>query len=282
MSQKSYQEKASLYLIPTPIGNMEDMTYRAIKTLEMVDFVLCEDTRVTGQLLHYYQIQKRLIRSDEKVEENLIPLVITSLREGKNVGLVTDRGTPIISDPGYRIASQVIKEGLSVISLPGATAFVPALTSSGLPPSPFLFYGFLQSKQSKRREELKKLSLFPYTLIFYEAPHRISETLEDLKLVFGNRLISLHREISKLYEEIYRGTIEDVQKESVNAKGEMVIVVSGNEEKVDYSSLSIKEHVLLYVSDGMSEMEAMKLVAKERHMAKSMIYQEYHRKEEER
>ena len=151
MIQKSYKEdKSNLYLIPTPIGNLEDITLRSIKMLEKVDFLLCEDTRVNAELLKHLKISKKLIHSDDHNEDNIKNMVVEKLREGYNIGLVTDRGTPIISDPGYKIVEYVTSLGFNVISLPGANAFVPALTASGIEPAPFLFYGFLNSKESKR------------------------------------------------------------------------------------------------------------------------------------
>ncbi len=282
LRQKSYREKNALYLIPTPIGNLEDMTYRAVKTLEEVDLLLCEDTRVTGQLLKHYGLSKKLLRCDEHSEEKMKGYVLEQLSCGKKIGFTSDRGTPIISDPGYQIALAVIEAGYPVISLPGATAFVPALTMSGLAPSPFLFYGFLDSRHTRRLEELRRLERVTCTMIFYEAPHRITEMLQDIKEVFGNRKISIAREISKLYEEIYRGPLDEVMEEIKEAKGEMVIVVSGNHETVDYSQLTIFAHVTLYVADGLSEMDAMKKVAKERGVSKSQIYQEYQKAKEEK
>ena len=200
--QKSYNNSPSLYLIPTPVGNMEDITLRSINTLKMVDLLLCEDTRITGELLSKLDIKKKLIHSDDHTEDGLKEMVVSKLQEGLNIGLVTDRGTPIISDPGYKIVEYVSKCGYNVISLPGPTAFVPALTASGINPQPFLFYGFLNSKESKREKELESLKKLPYTIILYEAPHRIKDMLESLLKVFGDRKIALNREISKKYEEI--------------------------------------------------------------------------------
>ena len=276
MRQKSYDNSPSLYLIPTPIGNMEDITLRCINTLKMVDLVLCEDTRVTAELLKKLDIKKKLIHSDDHTENDLKEMVIEKLKEGLNIGLVTDRGTPIISDPGYRIVEYVSSMGFNVISLPGPTAFVPALTASGLNPQPFLFYGFLNSKEAKREKELESLKKLPYTIILYEAPHRIHSMLDSLLKVFGNRKIALNREISKKYEEIIRGNISDILKIVDELKGEMVVVVEGNEELEDYSSLSILEHVNLYIEDGMSSNDAIKKVAKERDIPKSVVYKEYH------
>ena len=276
MRQNSYDNSPSLYLIPTPVGNMEDITLRAIHTLEMVDFLLCEDTRVTSELLHKLNIKKKLIHSDDHNEDSLKEMVLSKLQEGNNIGLVTDRGTPIISDPGYKIVEYVTSHGFNVISLPGPTAFVPALTMSGINPAPFLFYGFLNSKDSKRKKELDTLKKLPYTIILYEAPHRIQDMLTSLFEVFGNRKIALCREISKKYEEAIRGTITDVLEVVDSIKGEMVVVVEGNLEQEDYSSMTILEHIRLYLEDGMSEKEAIKKVAVERDIPKSVVYKEYH------
>ena len=276
MRQKSYDDSASLYLIPTPIGNLDDITVRALKVLEAVDFVLCEDTRETGKLLSKYNIKKKLVSCHEFNEEKIKENVVEELKKGKNIGLVTDQGTPIISDPGYIIAREVINSGLNVISLPGATAFVPALTSSGISPSPFVFYGFLNSKSSKQKKELQSLKNLKYTMIFYEAPHRLKDTLTNMLEVFGNRNISINREISKIHEEICRGRISELIDLVDNMKGEFVIIVEGNTEVVDYSHLTVFEHIKLYLDDGMSEKDAIKLVAKERNVAKSVIYKEYH------
>ncbi len=276
LQQKSYDNSPSLYLIPTPVGNMEDITLRSINTLKMVDLLLCEDTRVTSELLQKLNIKKKLIHSDDHNEDSLKEMVLSKLQEGLNIGLVTDRGTPIISDPGYKIVEYVSKNGFHVISLPGPTAFVPALTASGIYPAPFLFYGFLNSKESKRKKELENLKKLPYTIILYEAPHRITAMLQSLLQVFGNRRIALCREISKKYEEILRGTTEEILAVSDTLKGEMVVVVEGNLEQEDYSSMTILEHIELYLEDGLSEKEAIKKVAVERNLPKSVVYKEYH------
>lgn len=276
MSQKSYDDSASLYLIPTPIGNLDDITVRALKTLETVDFILCEDTRETGKLLSKYNIKKKLVSCHEFNEDKIKSNVVDELSKGMNIGLVTDQGTPIISDPGYIIAREVIRCGYNVISLPGSTAFVPALTSSGISPSPFLFYGFLNAKNSKQKSELESLKNLKYTMIFYESVHRIKDTLKNMLEVFGDRNISINREISKIHEEICRGKISELIDLVDEMKGEFVIIVEGNSDVVDYSSMSIIDHVKVYVDDGMSEKDAIKLVAKERNVAKSIVYKEYH------
>lgn len=277
MSQKSYNNTPSLYLIPTPIGNMEDITIRAINTLKMVDVVFCEDTRVTGQLLKYLEINKKLISSHEYNETKNKEKLLEYLSKGLNVGLVSDRGTPIISDPGYELAKFAMEQGYNVVSLPGATALIPALTSSGISPMPFYYYGFLNSKDSARRKELEFLKNIDATLILYEAPHRINKSLIDMGNILGNnRKICISREITKKYEEIYRGTIEELINQNNDYKGELVIVVEGNTKTTEFKSLSIEEHISLYVEDGKSSMDAIKLVAKERGMKKSEVYDIYH------
>ena len=276
MIQKSYNDTASLYLIPTPIGNLDDITVRSLNTLKTVDVILCEDTRDTSLLLSHYDIKKKLISCHEYNEDKIIDNVVSMLKDGLNIGLVTDQGTPIISDPGYIVSRGVIEAGYNVISLPGATAFVPALTMSGIEPSPFMFYGFLNSKNSKQIEELKSLKDYKYTIIFYEAVHRIKNTLENMLEVFGDRNIAVCRELSKIHEEVCRDKISNIIPLVDSMKGEFVIVVEGNKDVVDYSNLDVLEHVKMYVDDGMSEMDAIKKVAKERGVAKSVIYNEYH------
>lgn len=277
MSQKSYDNSPTLYLIPTPIGNMEDITIRAINILKLVDVIFCEDTRVTGQLLKYYDINKKLISSHNFNESKNIDKLLEFLNDGLNVGLVSDRGTPIISDPGYELARAAIDHNFNVVSLPGATALIPALTSSGISPMPFYYYGFLNSKDSSRRKELESLKNIKATLIIYEAPHRINKTLKDMKEILGNnRKISISREITKKYEEIYRGTIEELVDQNNDYKGELVLIIEGNQNVREYENLSIEEHINLYLNDGVNVMDAIKLVAKERGLKKSEVYNTYH------
>lgn len=276
MSQKSYDNSPTLYLIPTPIGNMEDITIRALNILREVEVIFCEDTRVTMNLLNYFDIKKKLISSHNFNEANNKNKLLEYLSNGYNVGLVSDRGTPIISDPGYELAKFAIEEGYNVVSLPGATALIPALTSSGISPMPFYYYGFLNSKDSQRRKELENLKNIKATLIIYEAPHRINKTLKDLGNILGNRKISISREISKKYEEIYRGTIQELIDQNNEYKGELVIVIEGNTEEVKFENLTIKEHVDFYINDGYSVMDAIKLTTKDRGLKKSEVYDQYH------
>lgn len=276
MSQKSYDNSPTLYLIPTPIGNMEDLTIRIINALENVDIIFSEDTRVTGQLLKYLNIKKTMIANHEYNEKENREKLLDYLKKGKNIGLVSDRGTPIISDPGYYLSTIAIENGYNVVSLPGPTALIPALTSSGLEPSPFLFYGFLNSKETKRKKELENLKEYPFTMIFYESPHRVLDTLKNMEQILGNRKICISREITKKFEEIYRGFISDVIEKINGAKGEMVVVVEGNYEPKNYDSISIIEHINIYLTQGFSSKEAIKKVARDRNMKSSEIYNEYH------
>ena len=269
------RDRPSLYLIPTPLGNLDDITIRALKVLETVDIILCEDTRETKKLLDKYNIKNKLVSCHEFNEEKMKDRVLSYLVGGFNVGLVTDQGTPLISDPGYRITSYIVSKGYDIVSLPGPTAFVPALTMSTLAPLPFLFYGFLNSKEVKRKKELTNLKNYPFTIIFYEAPHRILATLTNIKEIFEDRKVCLAREISKKYEEAIRGNISEILESKFELKGEFVIVVEGAKLEFDFNSMSIVDHVNFYIKDGNTKNEAIKLVAKERGIPKSIVYKEY-------
>ena len=275
MIQNSYDDTPSLYLVPTPIGNIEDITIRAINVLKSVDIILCEDTRDSSVLLNKYDINKKLVSCHQFNELSVVNKVLSYLADGLNIALITDQGTPIISDPGYVLAREIIKNGFNVISLPGATAFVPALTSSGIEPSPFLFYGFLNSKSSKQKKELESLKNYSFSIIFYESVHRIRETLKNILDTMGDRNICLCRELTKVHEEYIRGKVSEVLDNLNLLKGEFVIIVEGNKNLVDFSDLSVVDHVKMYLDD-MSEKEAIKKVALERNVAKSIIYKEYH------
>ena len=274
MWQKSYDNSPSVYIVPTPIGNLEDMTFRAINILRMVDVIFSEDTRVTLQLLNHFDIKNKLIHMDDHNEELVKNNVLSYLIDGKNVAIVTDRGTPIISDPGYKTVKFLKDNGYNVIALPGATAFVPALVCSGISSEHFVFYGFLSNKEKKMLDELEMLRDCEYTIVFYEAPHRILRTLESMLKVFGDRFISISREISKLHESVYTGLLSEAIK-SIEIKGEFVIVVSPSNEIV-VNNLSIIENVDMYIRSGLSSMDAIKRVAKERKIPKNEIYKEYH------
>ena len=281
MWQKNYDGSPILYLVPTPIGNMEDMTFRAINVLKEVSVIFAEDTRVTRNLMNYFDISNKLISLHDHNEDQVKEKVFNYLKEGNSVAIVTDRGTPIISDPGYKTVKYISDNGFRVVGLPGACAFVPALIMSGIAPQPFTFYGFLDSKTEKRRKELEKLKFIENTIIFYEAPHRIYKTMEMIFEVFGDREVSLSREISKKFESVYRGNISSLLPTLEDIKGEFVIVVEGfKSNNIEDNNLSIVEQIDFYIENGMSTMEAIKTVSKERNMKKNDVYALYHRGEE--
>lgn len=274
--QKSYDNSPTLYIVPTPIGNLEDITIRAINILKEVDIIFAEDTRVTKQLLNHFNIQNKLISSHLYNENQNEEKEIKYLKEGKNIAIVSDRGTPVISDPGYILVKNAIENGYNVVCLPGPTALIPALVMSGLSSGPFTFYGFLNSRESKRKKELELLKSTSYPIIFYEAPHRLIKTLNNIHEILGNRKIAIVREISKKYEEVIRGTVENILKAVENIKGEIVLIVEGNSKEPTFENISIKDHVDLYIEDGLTPNEAIKKVAKERNIPKSIVYNEYH------
>ncbi len=273
MIQKSYEKSdyGNLYLIPTPIGNLEDITFRAIHTLKNVDIVFAEDTREAYNLLKYYNINKKIESCHKYTEMKHKDKIINILKSGKNIGYVTDRGTPLISDPGNVIVDETIKNNINVISLPGPTAVIPALNMSGLSNERFLFYGFLNTKKSQMIKELTELKNIKYTLIFYESPYRILDTLKTIKEVFGNRKASIVREISKLYEEIIRDDIDNLIEKCDKIKGEIVIVVEGNkniqDENIDY----LKE-INELIEKGNTKSTAVKLVAESHNISKNKLY----------
>ena len=276
MWQNSYDGSPSVYIVPTPIGNLGDMTFRAIEVLKNVSVIFSEDTRITLQLLNYYDIKNKLVHLDDHNEDNVKEEVLSYLKLGNSVAIVTDRGTPIISDPGYKTIKLLKEEGYNVIALPGACAFVPAIVASSISSEHFTFYGFLSSKEKKMKDELENLKDHEYTLVFYEAPHRIVRTLASMYEIFGDRYISISREISKLHESIFVGFLSEAIKSLVNPKGEFVIVVSPSDEIIQ-NDMSIVDNVNMYIKSGLSSMDAIKRVAKERKIPKNDVYQEFHR-----
>lgn len=280
MWKRSYDNDSILYLIPTPIGNMEDITFRSLRILKEVDVVFSEDTRVTQNLFNYFEIKKKLVALHDHNENIVKDEVLAYLEKGCNVAIVTDRGTPIISDPGYKTVSYVSKKGYSVVALPGACAFVPALIVSGINPQPFTFYGFLDSKIEKRKKELIQLKFVTNTLVFYEAPHRILQTMKLMLEILGDREVSLSREITKKFESVYRGKISDLLPTLESIKGEFVIVVSGFEKNFADMECGIVEQIQFYIDNGMKKMEAIKIVAREREMKKNDVYALYHQEVE--
>ncbi len=273
MIQKSYEksEYGNLYLIPTPIGNLEDITFRAIRTLKSVDIVFAEDTRETFTLLKYYDINKKIESCHKYTEMKHKDKIINILKSGKNIGYVTDRGTPLISDPGNVIVEEAIKNNITVISLPGPNAVLPALNMSGISNERFLFYGFLNTKKSQMIKELTELKNIKYTIVFYESPYRIVDTLKTIKEVLGNRKAAVVREISKLYEEVIRDNLDNLIEKCDKIKGEIVIVVEGNkiteEENIDYT-----EEVNKLIKEGKTKTTAIKLVAEAHNISKNKLY----------
>ncbi|MDD4282231.1 MAG: 16S rRNA (cytidine(1402)-2'-O)-methyltransferase, partial [Bacilli bacterium] len=260
----------------TPIGNLDDITLRTINILESVNVIFDEDTRVTGNLLKHLNIKKKLISNHNFNETKNNDKLLTYLQKGYNVGLVSDRGTPVISDPGYELVKLAIDNNFNVIALPGPTALIPALIVSGIEPSPFLFYGFLNNKEEKRKKELEKLKYLEYTIIFYESPHRIVKTLTNMLEIFGNRRISISREISKKFEEVYRSNIKTLLHEVNDIKGELVITVEKNKTEKNYDNISVIEHVNLYIKEGLDVNNSIKRTSQDRQISKNEVYREYH------
>lgn len=279
--QKSFENnKSTLFLVATPIGNLNEITYRAVDTLKNVDFIAAEDTRNTVKLLNHFEITTKLMSHHEHNLTSSIPKILNLLHEGHDIALVSDAGYPAISDPGYELVKEAIKEEFNIVPISGANACLNALVVSGICPQPFLFYGFLDHQDKKKRKELEELKSKKETIVFYEAPHRIKKTLTLMLDIFGNRQIALCREITKKHEEINRGTIDEILLVVDDMKGEMVIVVEGSHEieEVQVFEQTIEEHVNEYIDKGMSAKDAIKEVAKQRNVSKNVIYQEYHKK----
>lgn len=273
MIQESYKdsEKGTLYIVPTPIGNKDDITLRAIEILKKVDFICAEDTRTSSILLNMFNISKPLKACHIFNESKIKNKIVKELEIGKNVALISDQGTPLLSDPGYELVCEVIKNDLNVVSLPGPSALLPALNMSGIEANKFLFYGFLNSKTSVAKKELESLKNIEFTLVFYEAPHRLQSTLKLMQEIFGNRKISISREISKLHEEIFRGTVEDAIEFYKEPKGEIVIVVEKcKKESVDIND--ILEEVKNETKKGLSNKDAVKLISKKYGVSKNLLY----------
>jgi 16S rRNA (cytidine1402-2'-O)-methyltransferase len=281
--QKSFaNDNAKLYIVSTPIGNLEDITLRAINTLKTVDLIYCEDTRNTVKLLNHYDIKTKMKSFHLFNENEITSEVIGQIKNGLNIALVSDAGSPCISDPGWILVSEAIRNDIDVIVVPGVVAGITALVASGLSTERFTFYGFLSSKQKKRTEELKELKNRTETVILYEAPHRIKATLEDIDAIMPERQIVLARELTKKFEEYSRGTAREILEELDVVKGEMVIVLEGNKETEkdeELINLSIEEHYRFYLDQGMDSKTALKQVATDRGIPKRDIYQTMFKKE---
>ncbi|MCH1626952.1 16S rRNA (cytidine(1402)-2'-O)-methyltransferase [Fredinandcohnia quinoae] len=286
--QKSFQqnyEYGTLYLVPTPIGNLEDMTFRAIKVLKESSVIAAEDTRQTKKLCNYFEIDTPVISYHEHNKQVSGEKIISYLRAGKDVALVSDAGMPTISDPGYEVVVEAILEKFYVVPLPGANAALTALTASGISTQPFYFFGFLDRQKKEKRKQLEGLKHIQASLLFYEAPHRLKETLHIMEEVLGNRKITVSRELTKKFEEFIRGDLKElIAWTDVDViRGEFSIIVEGSkegEEKVEefwWQQLSVEEHVNHYINtSSLSSKDAIKKVAKDRNQPKRDIYQEYH------
>jgi len=271
MQESFKNNKSTLYLVSTPIGNLDDMTIRAVDTLKKVDLILAEDTRVSGILLKHFNINNKLESYHDHNRFEKIADVLKLLEEGKNIALISDAGTPGISDPGYELINGVIKAGFNVCSIPGATASIAALTSSGLLMQPHLFVGFLPRKTNEIKAELNKYLKLKATLIFYESPFRVKNTLKVLYEVYGNREVVLARELTKMFETITRTNLSDAQNLDINTKGEYVILVSGYEESE--VSLSIEELYQKYFDEGYREKVIFDKIASDLKISKRDVYQ---------
>lgn len=287
--QKSFehaQDKGILYLVPTPIGNLEDMSMRAIRILKEADWIAAEDTRNTKRLCNYFEIETPLISYHEHNKQPSGYKIIEKLKEGAKIALVSDAGMPTISDPGNELVALAAENQLTVVPLPGANAALTALIASGLSTQPFYFYGFLDRQKKTKRKELEQLATITSTFILYESPHRLKETLELMEIALGDRKIVLCRELTKKFEEFIRGTISEVIEWATvdEIRGEFCIIIEGAKESLEsaekntwWEALNTQEHVEHYISvKGMTSKEAIKQTAIDRGLHKRDVYQAYH------
>lgn len=267
-----------LYLVATPIGNLEDITFRAIKILEEVDLIAAEDTRQTLKLLNHYKINKPLISYHRHNEDIKVDGLIKDLKEGKNIALVSDAGTPVISDPGEVIVKNAIKENIKIIPIPGACALINALITSGLDTREFSFYGFLPINKKLRKDKLEEIKKENKTIILYEAPHKLNNTLVDLEKIIEDRQVVIARELTKVHEEFIRGTVKEIMEKYPEPRGEHIILIQGSsikakdEESEMLNNMTIKEHYNYYEKQGLTKNEIIKKIAKDRKVNKNEIY----------
>ncbi|MFC4323951.1 16S rRNA (cytidine(1402)-2'-O)-methyltransferase [Litchfieldia salsa] len=287
--QKSFQSNSdfgTLYLVPTPIGNLEDMTFRAIKTLKEVDIIAAEDTRHSKKLCNYFEITTPIISYHDHNKEVSGEKIVGLLKEGKNIALISDAGLPTISDPGYELVVEAVSQGLYVVPLPGANAALTAMIASGLSTQPFYFFGFLNRQKKEKKVQLERLKRIEATIIFYEAPHRLKETLLVMKEILGNRKVCISRELTKKFEEFIRGDLDSVIEWSKDdqIRGEFCLILEGanyedlQEEVVDWwAELSIEDHINHYIEkETLSAKDAIKEVAKQRQLPKREVYNIFH------
>lgn len=272
------QKKGILYIIATPIGNLEDITLRAIRILKEVDLIAAEDTRHTLKLLNHLEISKPLISYHRHNEEIRTEELIKELKTGKNIGLVSDAGTPGICDPGEEIIKKCIEESIKVVPIPGACAMINALITSGISTKEFIFLGFLPLNKKSRKEKLEEIKNANKTIILYEAPHKLKSTLNDLSLILEDRSVVLARELTKIHEEYIRGTVKELIEKTDNLKGEMILIIEKNnkdnkEELNSLNNLTLEEHYNFYEKNGLNKKEIIKKIAKDRNVSKNEIYQ---------
>lgn len=265
-----------LYIVATPIGNLEDITLRALRVLKEVDLIAAEDTRQTLKLLNHYEINKPLISYHRHNEETKSEILIEKLRNGENIALVSDAGTPGICDPGEEVIKKAIEDNIEVIPIPGACAMINALIVSGISTKEFEFLGFLPLNKKLRRQKLKEIENSSKTIIIYEAPHKMKTTLGDLKEILKDRKIVLARELTKIHEEFIRKSIDELLSEIGTIKGEMILIIEGNkidtEECKNFDEISLEDHYKLYEEKGLNKKEIIKQIAKDRNVNKNEIY----------
>ncbi len=272
--------EGKLYIVATPIGNLDDITYRAVQVLKSVDLIAAEDTRHTLKLLNHLEISKPLMSYYKETEKVKSKIIIDKLKEGKSVAVVSDAGTPGISDPGFEVIKEAINENITIVPIPGACAAINSLICSGLDTRQFLFIGFLSTKTKDKKDKLNEVKNIQSTLIFYEAPHKIKETLECMLDILGDRKISIGREMTKIHEEFIRGSISEVL-EKIEPKGEMVIIVEGSEksdndiEREWRNEMTLEEHYQYYKKQGLSKKEIIKKIAKDKGVNKNEIYKKF-------
>lgn len=285
--QKSFENeehKGILYLVPTPIGNLEDMSFRAIRILKEADLIAAEDTRNTKKLCNYFEIETRIVSYHEHNKETSGEKLIQKVKDGLKIALVSDAGMPTISDPGYELVQAAINEKVTVVPLPGANAALTALIAAGLPCQPFYFFGFLNRNKKEKRSELENLKRQAATMIFYESPHRLKETLSIMFEILGDRRITICRELTKKFEEFIRGSLQEVMEWANQAeiRGEFCLIVEGAEDQMEeetiwWEQLTLEEHVNHYIAlKGIPSKEAIKQTAIDRGLHKREVYQAYH------
>jgi len=272
--QRSFkEEKPTLYIVSTPIGHLKDMTFRAVEILNQVDTILAEDTRTSSVLLNHYNIHKPLMSYHDFNKEEQSKRILSMLEEGKHLALISDAGTPGISDPGYEIIKEVLQAGFHVVSIPGASAILAALVTSGLMIQPFTFIGFLPRKMQAAKQVLKAYQQRQETLVIYESPNRIQKSLEYAYEVLGNRNLSIARELTKTFETIIRTSLEQAIHMEHISKGEYVLIIEGDYNQQTFEDETIESHYKRYIKQGFNDKDAIKAVAKDRNVHKNEIYQ---------